>query len=125
MRIGAILVAIAVLHVVLSVLLYHAQLAQLVEKGVVIGASAICLLGSCMLYIERRRLPLPVPLGLGVLALAVALVLPKDGVTEPWQHGMAAWLLAPLALRALRRGPRLVGLAKRWPSPRYQYQSRG
>ncbi|MET0340463.1 MAG: hypothetical protein ABW252_05645 [Polyangiales bacterium] len=116
MRIGSVLVAIAVLHLVLSLVLFHAQVGLLLDRGVVMGASAICLLGACMLFVERRGLPLPTSVVLGLVALAVALVLSMDRGGAPWQHSLAAWLVAPFALRALRRGPRLVGLAKRWPA---------
>lgn len=113
MRIGAVLVAIAVLHLILSLVLFHAQVGLLVDRGVVMGASAICLLGSCMLFVERRGLPLPAALRFGLLALATTLVMSMDRGGAPWQHFLAAWLLVPLALR---RGPRMVGLAKRWPA---------
>lgn len=115
MRIGAVLLAIAVLHVVLSLVLFHAQVGLLLDRGVVMGASAISLLGACMLFVERRGLPLPASLGLGLLALAAALVMSMDRGGAPWPHSLAALLLAPFGLRALRRGPRMVGLAKRWP----------
>ena len=116
MRIGAVLVAISVVHVVLSLILYHAQVGLLLDRGVVMGAGAICLLGACMLFVERRGASLPASLGLGLLVLATAMVMSMDRGGAPWQHSLAAWLLAPFALRALRRGPRMVGLAKRWPT---------
>ena len=132
MRIGVMLVAIAAVQIVLSLVLYHDELASLAGESLasiqrehgdravalwfLIGGVAISVLGSCTLSIERHTLPLPRPLGLGLLALAVSVLLPMH-------QGMAAWMLVPLLWRALRRPPRLSGLAKRFPA-RYQVHGR-
>jgi hypothetical protein len=133
MRIGVMLVAIAAVQIVLSLVLYHDELAYLAgeslasmlrehgDRGValwfLVGGVAISVLGSCTLYIERHTLPLPRPLGLGLLALAVSVLLPTH-------LEMAAWMLVPMLVCAVRRPPRLAGLAKRFPA-RYQVHSRG
>lgn len=125
MRIGVMLVAIAVVQIVLSLVLYHDELAHLAGESLasmlrehgdravalwfLIGGVGISVLGWCTLYIERHTLPLPRPLGLGLLALAVSVLLPAH-------KGMAACMLVPLVWCALRRPARLAGLAKRFPA---------
>jgi peptidoglycan/LPS O-acetylase OafA/YrhL len=107
MRVGTSLISVGLLHLVVGVVLYAAQLQDIAHAGViaavgdfgdraaafwfVITALPLALLGVCTLDLERRGLKLPRALapGLCVLGLAIVVPMPQSG---GWLFFVTAWL---------------------------------
>ena len=120
MRIGSILIAIAVCHVVVGILLYRDVLAEMFADGFVASVAdrgdrattlwfivtglAVGIVGLCVRAFESHGLPLPsaLPLSLVVLAASVVIPMPNSG----------GWLFLPAAWLCYRRSQRSIPAAE-------------